>query len=135
MALILDEAALDILDELLSPVSDEQASAGTLQVTSAALSRAGIPDPVPQQADPVSGNNVINSGRTCFRLKNTDTAQHSVTFNTFLIIESRYAVSDDVVLIPAGATVWTGRFDTPVFGAVMTFLADSVFVQVSVFEP
>ena len=133
MAALLDELSAIIFDELSLPMSDEQAGA-TGSIQSAFMARSGIPDPVPVQADPVNGNKAVNSGGTAFRIQNTDSVQHSVTFIT-IFSSGSHAVADDVVPVPAGTTVWTGRFHPYLFGGVISYVADSSNILISVFEP
>lgn len=80
-------------------------------------------------ADPTNGNAVPNSG-TVLELRNSDTAAHSVTFDTPAQV-SGYSVADETVSIAAGDTIRFGGWPQSAFGSRVVFTADSDLVMIA----
>lgn len=98
------------------------------------LSRTQTADPTNTACDAVNGNITPNTGATVFRLQNSDTSSHTVTFTT-IPVEDGLDLADLVVTVAASAIVWLSGFDVDVFGAQMTYTASSAMVKVSALEP
>lgn len=108
-------------------------------ITSSLLSAASAPasvlaDPAGTPSDAVNGNSCANSGMTILRVKNTDTAPHTITLITPGTVGT-LAVDDDPRVIPASTTKWIGRLPVAVYGATLAFTVDSALLNVTVFEP
>lgn len=100
------------------------------------LSETPTNTPVPAAVDAVNGNISPNSGRTVFRIKNSDSGgSHTVTFDS-IVVKDGLALADRVVTVPASGDVEVSGLRTDVFGAQVTWLAsDGTHVTVSVTEP
>jgi hypothetical protein len=100
------------------------------------LSRAFTNTPVPAAVDAVNGNVSPNTGKTIFRLKNSDSgATHTVTFDT-IVAEDGLELANLVITIPESGDGEISDLDTKTFGSQVTWLAsDGTHVTVSVVEP
>ena len=100
------------------------------------LSQAPTADPGNgTAADTVNGNVSPNTGATVFRLKNTDTNPHTVTFVTPGTVEG-LAIADKPVTVPSGGTFqFVSGFDVTNFGANIKYTCDSALVFITVMEP
>ena len=103
-------------------------------LASVQLSRVQTADPTNTACDAINGNITVNTGATCFRFDNTDTASHTVTFTTILS-QDGLALADEVVTIAGSATVWLSDFDVDTFGSQITYMASNALVKVTAFEP
>jgi hypothetical protein len=81
-------------------------------IMSAQLSRAVTPDPAGTACDTVNGNITTNTGATIFRVHNTDTASHTLTFVS-IPTEDGLALADLVITIPASTTGCPGSTPRP----------------------
>ena len=93
-------------------------------INSNQLSRTPLTDPAGTFCDAVNSNITPNSGATVFRIVNTDTTAHTVTFDS-IPTEDGLALADLVVTIPSSTTQWAAGFDEETFGAQLTYLASS----------
>jgi hypothetical protein len=103
-------------------------------IASVQLSRTPTADPSPTFCDATNGNITPNSGATIFRLQNTDSSSHTVTFTT-IPTEDGLALADLVITLGASAKEWLSEFDTRTFGSQLTYQANSALVEVTAFEP
>jgi hypothetical protein len=103
-------------------------------IASTQLSRTPLADPSGTFADATNGNITPNSGATVFRLNNTDTASHTVTF-TSIPTEDGLALADLVVTVGASSVVWVSAFDEETFGSQCTYTANSALIKVTALEP
>lgn len=98
------------------------------------LSRTPTADPAGVAADAVNHNSVVNTGRTIFRVKNTDTAPHNVTFVTPGTVDGLAVADDGPHAVAASSVAWFSGYDTPAFGGVMTITCDSALLLLTAFE-
>lgn len=94
-----------------------------------------VGDPPGAPADTTNGNSCPNSGRTFLRVKNTDTASHTLTLVTPGTVDGSLAVADDPRVIPASSTKWIPRLPVSVYGSTLQMTADSAQLLVTAFEP
>jgi hypothetical protein len=104
-------------------------------MASTQLSQTPVSTPVPGAVDAVNGNISTNTGSTVFRIKNSDTATHTVTFDT-IVSEDGLALANMVITVPASGDIEISGLPTQVFGSQVTWLAsDGTHITVSVVEP
>jgi hypothetical protein len=94
-----------------------------------------VADPAGTAADTVNGNSCPNSGMTFLRVKNNDTAPHTLTLITPGTVDNSLAVADDPRVIPASTTKWIPRLPVSVYGSTLQMTADSAQLLVTAFEP
>ena len=120
--------------ECRHPQPGGQTMTSPTPINSNQLSRTPLTDPAGTFCDAVNSNITPNSGATVFRIVNTDTAAHTVTFDS-IPTEDGLALADLVVTIPSSTTQWAAGFDEETFGAQLTYLASSALIKVTIFEP
>jgi hypothetical protein len=98
------------------------------------LSQTPTADPTNVACDAVNGNITPNSGATCFRIQNSDTASHTLVF-TSIVVEDSLALADLTVTIGASGVVWVSQLPVDIFGAQVSYLASNALVKVTAFEP
>jgi hypothetical protein len=108
-------------------------------LTPTALSGASAPasviaDPAGSAADAVNGNSVPNTGSTILRVKNNDSASHTLTLITPGTVDG-LAIGDDPRVIPANSVQWIARLPVAVYGSTLQMTADSAQLSVTAFEP
>jgi len=133
LAVVAAFAALCLLTSALrrSPEGDPVTATAIAAVQ---LSQTPTADPTNVACDAVNGNITPNSGATCFRLQNSDTASHTVVFSS-IVVEDSLALADLTVTIGASDVVWVSQLPVDVFGAQVSYLASSALVKVTPFEP
>jgi hypothetical protein len=103
-------------------------------IASVQLSQTPTADPTNAACDAVNGNISVNTGATCFRLQNSDTASHTVVF-TSIVTEDSLALADLTITLGASAVEWLSGLPVDIFGAQISYLASNALVKVTVFEP
>ena len=103
-------------------------------IASVQLSQTPTADPTNVACDAVNGNISVNTGATCFRFQNSDTASHTVVL-TSIVVEDSLALADLTITIGASGIVWVSALPVDVFGAQISYLASNALVKVTVFEP
>lgn len=99
------------------------------------LSQTPVTAPTPATVDAVNGNITPNSGATIFELKNTDTATHTVTFDT-IVTDDGLDLANLVITVPASSTVMVSGLPPSVFGSNVQWLASSAtYITAAVIEP
>lgn len=100
------------------------------------LSETPVTTPVPGAVDAVNGNISPNTGRTVFRIKNSDSGgSHTVTF-TSIVTEDNLALANRIVTVPISGDVSVSGLPPAIFGSQTEWLAsDGTHVTVSVTEP
>jgi 3D (Asp-Asp-Asp) domain-containing protein len=109
-------------------------------ITVNALSAASAPgtvltDPTPTAADTANGNSVANTGMTYLRVKNNDTAQHTITLLTPGTVDGSLTIADDPRVIPASSVGFIARLPVSVYGSTLQFTSDSAQLGITAFEP
>jgi hypothetical protein len=103
-------------------------------IASVQLSQTPTADPTNVACDAVNGNISTNTGATCFRFQNSDTASHTVVL-TSNVVEDSLALADLTVTVAASAIVWVSQLPVDIFGSQLSYLASNALVKVTVFEP
>jgi hypothetical protein len=103
-------------------------------IASVQLSQTPTADPTNVACDAVNGNISTNSGATCFRFQNSDTASHTVVL-TSIVTEDSLALADLTITLAASAIEWVSQLPVDIFGAQISYLASNALVKVTVFEP
>ncbi len=103
-------------------------------IASVQLSQTPTADPDNVACDAVNGNISVNTGATCFRFQNSDTASHTVVLDS-IVTEDSLALANLTITIAASSIVWVSALPVDVFGAQVSYAASSALVKVTVFEP
>lgn len=103
-------------------------------IASVQLSQTPTADPTNAVCDAVNGNISVNTGATCFRFQNSDTASHTVTFVSN-VVEDNLALADLTITIAASGVVWLSGLPVDIFGAQVSYTASNALVKVTAFEP
>lgn len=103
-------------------------------IASVPLSRTPTADPAPTACDATNGNITPNTGATIFRVQNTDSASHTITFVTIPTQDS-LALADLTLTIGATAKAWVSGFDMETFGSQITYTVSSADIEITAFEP
>ena len=104
-------------------------------LTDASAPAAVLADPAGSAADTTNGNSCPNTGLTLLRVKNNDTAPHTLTLITPGTVDGTLTVADDPRTIAASSTKWIGRLPVAVYSSTLQFTSDSTQLSISVFEP
>lgn len=103
-------------------------------IASVQLSQTPTADPTNTPCDAVNGNISVNTGATCFRIQNADTASHTLTFVSN-VVEDNLALADLTITIAASGVEWISALPVDIFGAQVSYTASNALVKVTVFEP
>jgi hypothetical protein len=114
-------------------VQQEEPVAAT-NIASVQLSQTPTADPTNVACDAVNGNISVNTGATCFRFQNSDTASHTVVIDS-IVTEDSLALADLTITVGASDIVWVSQLPVDIFGAQISYLASNALVKVTAFEP
>jgi hypothetical protein len=127
-------AALYFTVAVVRRLTEQENPVTATVINSVQLSQTPTVDPTNVACDAVNGNITPNTGATCFRIQNSDTASHTVVF-TSIVVEDSLALADLTVTVAASAVLWVSQLPVDIFGAQVSYLASNALVKVTAFEP